>query len=634
MKIIFRWKKGFITLFAVVFMTFFMLATPVSATETENTTQDVVDNVLTFSEDKDISDVSDASFLEAIDAEYDVSTNTLIFQSDLVLEKPLYMFPKKTLTIDVNGHSVSGSSLYIENTKKAPVTIVGGGTFDNCTITKYGVGKLTLDGDITYNNTDNYGLFLREGQTVIKNGEFVSSNQYSIWADYSYEGEKSYLYIKGGNFYGDILVSNTETTIYKGTIDGIVKVYGSNLVVKGGTLKKGIVTELGSEDETCKVKISGGKILDQILLNEGYGSVLEISGGTIQSAKEAVIQSCVLASENYSHGDITITGGKIVSTCKNGYGIQATNSEIKFKGGSITNTTKKGNIGIYSIRYTSNRKDVSISKKNQALIKGFSTAVKNEYRKDYCGENVRFKLDDKGTLTIYGTGDMMSSIYFSNIDNGKYKNKIKKVVVKEGVTSVGGFSGCDKLEAVSLSSSVKEIYMNAFYECTSLKKVVLKDGLEKIGHYAFMYNTNLREINIPDTVTEIGSQCFYSCVKMKKAQLSDCLTLLADNIFANCSSLKEINIPEGITTIGYGAFYKCKKLTSVKLPSTLESIGATAFIHCISLTELEIPSGVTEIRRSAFKGCKKLATVKMELSEAAKVDKTAFADTPYKANLY
>ena len=45
--------------------------------------------------------------------------------------------------------------------------------------------------------------------------------------------------------------------------------------------------------------------------------------------------------------------------------------------------------------------------------------------------------------------------------------------------------------------------MLAFYGCSNLKDVVLKDGVTTIGEGAFQYCSSLSNINIPKSVTSI-----------------------------------------------------------------------------------------------------------------------------------
>ncbi len=562
---------------------------------------------------------------------YNAKTNTITLKSNTKLSKNVKINNNKSLTLNMNGKKITGGSITINNASKAPVIIKGHGKIINCQIFKWGSGKLTLDGDITYKHSSEDILLLREGTTVIRNGNFycTAKNKDILWSDYLYEYDQTYLYIKGGNFHGDIYLSNCATYIKKGTLDGKIYLYCGGLYIQGGTIQKGIY-DTSDDDSSFKIDISGGKILDQIVLH--YGNELIMSGGIIQSDQDAVIQSDMPEGDEYSHGDIRIQGGTIISAKENGYGIKAVNTEIELSGGTIKNTTAKGNTAVYSVRYNNNVKDINVKKNDAVSFISFQSDLNNLYKENYCGENVQYHLDDNGTLTISGTGDMFTSIDFGSMDHEKLEKKIKIVMIEEGVTAVGGFDFCSHLKSVSLPSSLKTIYHLAFYHCTALESVTMKSGLEKIGSIAFMDDHQLKEINIPDTVTTIGEQAFDSCYKLEKVHLSNNLNELTDFMFHHCYNLKSVEIPDTITEIPYGAFYGCTKLASVKLPANLKKINATAFISCVNLTEIEIPSTVKEIGRSAFKNCRKLETVNMTISEDMVIHKSAFKDTPYAQN--
>ena len=383
---------------------------------------------------------------------YNAKTNTITLKSNKKLSKDVKISNNRSLTLNMNGKKITGGSITISNTSKAPVIIKGHGKIINCQIFKWGSGKLTLDGDITYKHSSEDILLLREGTTVIRNGNFycTAKNKDILWSDYLYEYDQTYLYIKGGNFHGDIYLSNCATYIKKGTLDGKIYLYCGGLYIQGGTIQKGIY-DTSDDDSSFKIDISGGKILDQIVLHNG--NELIMSGGIIQSDQDAVIQSDMPEGDEYSHGDIRIQGDTIISAKENGYGIKAVNTEIELSGGTIKNTTGKGNTAVYSVRYNNNVKDINIKKNDAVFFSGFQSDLNNLYKENYCGENVQYHLDDNGTLTISGTGDMFTSIDFGSMDHEKLEKKIKIVMIEEGVTAVGGFDFCSHLKSVSLPTS-------------------------------------------------------------------------------------------------------------------------------------------------------------------------------------
>ena len=87
---------------------------------------------------------------------------------------------------------------------------------------------------------------------------------------------------------------------------------------------------------------------------------------------------------------------------------------------------------------------------------------------------VDWKLDDNGTLTIWGTE--MPHYVLSYAPWHKDKEKIKKVVVENGVINIGilAFSDCSSLTSVEIPNSVTSIETYAFKGCTSLTSITFK----------------------------------------------------------------------------------------------------------------------------------------------------------------
>ena len=160
----------------------------------------------------------------------------------------------------------------------------------------------------------------------------------------------------------------------------------------------------------------------------------------------------------------------------------------------------------------------------------------------------KWKLEDK-SITISGSGEMKNWTDNDKEDwhNTKYTKVIEKVVIEEGVTSIGDY---------------------VFRECSSLERIEIPESVILIGRYAFKGCSSLKEIEIPESVTSIENYAF-----------------------CECSSLTEIEIPESVTTIGWRAFDECSSLERIEIPESVTSITGNAFDECSSLERIDVEEG-------------------------------------------
>ncbi len=115
------------------------------------------------------------------------------------------------------------------------------------------------------------------------------------------------------------------------------------------------------------------------------------------------------------------------------------------------------------------------------------------------------------TLILSGTGAMEEYPSPSGYPWYTSKDSIVKVVVRDGVTSIGKFafqSYDSKLVSVEISGSVASIGNGAFNSCKALTSVKLSQGTASIEKYAFAGCGSLHTIEVPASVTTIGERAF------------------------------------------------------------------------------------------------------------------------------
>lgn len=241
-----------------------------------------------------------------------------------------------------------------------------------------------------------------------------------------------------------------------------------------------------------------------------------------------------------------------------------------------------------------------------------------------CGKNAVWKFDeDTGTLTISGSGEVKkSNIWYT------FANRVKKVVVEAGITSLQGASfyhSYPNLVRVELPDSIKKIEYWTFSECTSLSEIVLPDGITEIGQVAFNGCQSLKTMKIPDTVTKIGCSAFERCSSLEEVRLPQNLTEMEYAVFSGCEKLQDILIPGSLESLEMRMFENCTSLRNVTIENGVQTIGIEAFENCVNLKEIEIPESVSYVGNSAFRGCTGLKSVTFS-GETTTIAESAFSD--------
>lgn len=293
-----------------------------------------------------------------------------------------------------------------------------------------------------------------------------------------------------------------------------------------------------------------------------------------------------------------------------------------------------------------------------------------------CGNNLTWTYKEAtGTLIIEGSGDMEN--YGENsIPWKSYRSNIKRLIIKEGVTSIGSY---------------------AFWN-SGINSVNIPNGVTKIGEYSFAYCMKLFSVTIPSSVTSIGNGAFISTHSYNKPNKIIWQTNTPPNGYSNAegrvnyvsndqyyhlsnveiypflsslfevdgikyvpvslsdrtcdaidctydSLLTNITIPSSITYQGismsvkkvqpyicYGntfieqlscdndgeiaqyAFSGCENMKTVTLGEKITTIGNGAFHYCSSLQSLVIPNSVTELGTSSLSGCTQITKISIPKS--------------------
>ena len=175
-----------------------------------------------------------------------------------------------------------------------------------------------------------------------------------------------------------------------------------------------------------------------------------------------------------------------------------------------------------------------------------------------CGKNAKWKYDSKTkTLTIYGKGEMedYDPYYYKEAPySDKEKMIIKNVLVKDGITRIGSYAFAylyddSDVETVKIADSVKSIGENAF-SGAKIKEITFPKNLKKIEGGAFSDCCNLKKVVIPDTVTVVGEDAFYNCKSLKKITFGNGVKEVP-YMFSGCDNLTEVIFGKNVKSFKY-----------------------------------------------------------------------------------
>lgn len=283
-----------------------------------------------------------------------------------------------------------------------------------------------------------------------------------------------------------------------------------------------------------------------------------------------------------------------------------------------------------------------------------------------------FELKDDGTYEVVGIGDCtdkdiaIPATYegksVTSIGTDAFEDsEITSVFFPKSVNEIGhAFEGCKSLERVRFAkdSHLSIIFSRAFSGCEKLQAITLPKGLSIIGRGAFE-ECGLTSIEIPASVSQIGRFTFADCKNLTTVTIpSDSTAYIEEDPFVGCDSLRfntfgnakylgndenpyvalikttsdsitELEVHPNTKIIRSGIFDECEGLrfttydnasylgtannahfalikanagsiTSCEIHPDTKLIGSGAFHYCRELESIVIPEGVTHIGGAAF----------------------------------
>ncbi|MDE7343942.1 MAG: leucine-rich repeat domain-containing protein, partial [Muribaculaceae bacterium] len=197
-----------------------------------------------------------------------------------------------------------------------------------------------------------------------------------------------------------------------------------------------------------------------------------------------------------------------------------------------------------------------------------------------------------------------------------------------GLTEVGDyeFEG-SSLKEIILPEGITRIGDNAFSNCAMLTLPSLPESLTEIGYSAFANSPRITFATLPAAVTTIGGEAFRDCHGLRGMTLGESLESMGGSVFAGCSMLERVDMSAThLYAIPDYAFNGCRMLDEVILPESVESIDSYAFAGT-DIRDIEFASGVTSFGNRAFSDCRRMVTANLP-EGVNQVQEYMFAECP------
>lgn len=313
------------------------------------------------------------------------------------------------------------------------------------------------------------------------------------------------------------------------------------------------------------------------------------------------------------------------------------NDDIAWEENGLTSFTKRSVLlapGTYTIRW---RDWIGTSyEQSTSQIKNISlTSDWIEVELDYAGTlgvEVLYQVDvlaDVSCLKVKGNlnstdwsnikqmtslrGLDLSEASFTSIPANEFKNRstLNYLILPEGLQTIGeyAFAGT-QLRQLHIPSTVTSIGNYAFNESLTYNITFAEESqLQSIGSYCFQ-SSSLKKIVMPNMVNSVGSSCFYNCLMLDTLVLSNAITSLPSCMCQGCTKLKYVRFPQNLNAIGAYCFDN-NSIIRMDLPESLRTIGEDAFRNSLSLDTLRLPIKMTSLGRYAFQSCTSLKYIEL-----------------------
>ena len=399
--------------------------------------------------------------------DFDLPAGNYVLTGDVTLEVSSWNLGEKgdedeSVVICLNGHEIKGNGCNIKGTSYCKdVTIcdcIGSGKIRDAVLSNADLTDITLIGCNVniINVTASLSNVQMNGGSISAWGKLYINDGCRINCDISVLDE---LYINGGYIGGNILASaGSSTSIYGGTIDGSISVFGGGdagvisspgiLNIYGGEINRAITVDGGA----CN--ISGEDTIIQGNTNSDYevgvcvnSGTCNITGGTISISDYTTISGEATGAVVVKDGSCSIGGDARITSCRidNGGAVSVLGGSCTISGDNIyNNNTRYG--GVYVENGTCTIEEGAKIRNNNAFRQGGGVHVAGGVCNIH-GDITENKTDNydgggvyvaRGTCTIDGVVDQNTAVDGGGVYIAAGECNIYGTVTENTATANGG----------------------------------------------------------------------------------------------------------------------------------------------------------------------------------------------------
>ena len=202
------------------------------------------------------------------------------------------------------------------------------------------------------------------------------------------------------------------------------------------------------------------------------------------------------------------------------------------------------------------------------------------------GDGMFSGLTNLSYVSIPNTVKIIGQVCFENCSS------LESISLPDGLTtlSIMSFSGCQSLSNVEIPASLTSIGTSCFDGCYSLENIAVSTGNNNfVSINGVLYTKGYQNLlcypcgrldktyQVESNTKAINMFAFYNATSLEKIVLPTGLLSIGMHAFGGCSNLNTVILPDTLNSIGSCAFSGCESLESIIIPSNVQSIDRTSF---------------------------------------------------------